>query len=174
MIDYSENSWHYRFWMSTANKACVTNMFVNRKYQSGYYKDNEYIDSTYVPEENFCSYWRSLFLYTFLQLPGLFLVGLFMSYVCIALPLFTAFCFLTGPSDFLAYIKLAQDADLYIGACFLAFYTVGIIMFGLYKLLTLHSKPYTPSVIEQWYDAHKNKFCPTIKFVKEEDNVESK
>lgn len=93
MINYSKQSWHYRLNELLAFKSTVPNLFASTQYISGYYSNKEWIEGHYVLKENFCDYWRALFLYFILQLPFMFLGALVLSYALVFMPLFTITCF---------------------------------------------------------------------------------
>lgn len=165
MINYSKQSWHYRLNELLAFKSTIPNIFVSTQYISGYYSNKEWIDGHHALTENFCDYWRALFLYFILQLPFMFLGALVLAYALVFMPLFTITCFLLDPSAFLLYINSYKLVEFTLGIAFIIIY-IGIGIGTLVHYLTTKNED---SVLPQLYDSWKLKYCPRIKFVEGQD-----
>ena len=165
MIKYSKQSWHYRLNELITFKSTLPNLFESTKYVHGYFSKDEWISGHYELKENFCDYWRSLFLYFLLQLPFMFIAGIILSYATIFMPLFTITCFLLNPSAFLLGIANYELVEFTLGIIFIIIYiSVGIGVFIHYVCTKKNCNVYS-----QLYDSWKHKYCPSIKFVEEQD-----
>ena len=163
MINYSKQSWHYRLNEMIAFKSTVPNNFASTEYIPGYTCKGKWIESRYELKENFCDYWRALFLYFTLQVPGMFIFGSVISLILIFLPLFTIFCFIIEPMAFLLYIANYTATDFYIGISLIIIY----LSIGISALINYRINKIDNSVFPQLYDAWKLKYCPSVKFVDE-------
>lgn len=142
-IQYSTTSWHYKIWMSMLNSTVPP--LQCERYQS-------------VPPNNFCSYWRTIFTYYFLQVPFLLMFGFAFSLVLVFLPLMSIFLLIVDYSNFFNF-----DHE----------YKMGLVLAGIYATMLITAYFYEryndeESFIGQYYDAYKNKYCPSIEF-KEND-----
>lgn len=164
MIRYDVNSGIYKLW-----KMCNVNLTVDNLF-SDFDVEQRIFHGKLVPNKNFCSFWRSILLYLFVQAPIMLALGAILAFSFVLQPLMALILLISDPSMFL---QIGQDHFVF-GVAVLIIYATILVTLTICKLFSIYKNGELIKTIELAYESKKNKFCPSIDFYNSKEEKDDK